>query len=222
MMNKNRQNESGNVLWFILLAIALLAALTATISKSSDTTEQNANIERFRIDASDIMRHSASIREAVNSLKLQGISENNISFVNTSTSVDYSNGTCFDCMVFSSSGGGAAYRTPNPSWLDSTHSGDARYGEWEFSGTNDVIGVRSANADLIMYLGYLKENLCTQINTMLRIAGTPTDAGFDQTAFTGSFANTADIGNMSGAESGCFEDTSGDRDFTYYQVLIKR
>ena len=222
MMRDNLQNESGNALWFILLAIALLAALTATISRSTDTAEQSGNVERFRIDASDIMRNSASLREAVNSLKLQGISENDISFVNTFTSVDYSNGVCFDCMVFSSSGGGASYRKPNTSWLDSTHSGDTRYGEWEFSGTNDVVGVRSTNADLIMYLGYLKENLCTQINTMLGIAGIPTDAGFDQTAFTGTFANTADIGGMNGAESGCFEDTSGDRDFTYYQVLVKR
>ena len=43
------KNESGNALWFILIAIALLAALTVVVTRSSDTVEQSGDVERQRI-----------------------------------------------------------------------------------------------------------------------------------------------------------------------------
>lgn len=227
-MKQGRADESGNVLWFILLAVALLAVLTATISRSTDTSEQSGNVERFRIQASDIMRYSASMRETIDSMRLRGVAENAVSFENDFTSADYTNGTCLDCLVFGSAGGGAYYKTPSADWLDSTSEGSARYREWEFSGTNNVPSISSANPELIMSLGYLRQGLCIQINNMLGISNPsgvpPVDGdGLDDTAFQGSFVATDTIDNMDRFEAGCFEDgSSGGRDFTFYQVLIKR
>jgi len=224
-MKQDRRNEQGNVLWFILLAVALLAVLTVTISRSSDTTEQSGNIEQYRIQASDIMRYSAGIAQEIDNMRLRGISENNISFENGVTATDYTNGTCQDCLVFGSAGGGAYYKRPSTDWLNSAHSADSRYSEWEFSGTNIVPGLRSANPELIMYKAYLKQGLCAQINALLGISGNiPVDGnGMSVTAYQGSFAASETIDNMDGLEAGCFQDTGASgRDFTFYQVLIKR
>ncbi len=225
-INELRAGEQGNALWFILLAVALMAALTVTVSRSTDTAEQSGNIERFRVEASDIMRHSSAVAQATKNMSMQGISENVLSFENDHTATDYSNANCTgtDCLVFGSAGGGVSYRVPAGSWLDSTNTGNPRYGEWEFSGTNSVPNLRSANPELIMYLGYLKRGLCEQINVMLDIpGGIPLDAdGFDTTAYQGSFAATATIDNMDDLEAGCFEDDTGDRNYTYYQVLNRR
>lgn len=223
--NGNRKSESGNALWFILLAIALMAALTIAISRSSDTSEQSGDVERARIQASDIMRYGASIRESTDNMRLRGIGESALSFENNVAATSYVNANCTggDCLVFGSAGGGAYYKKPDLSWLDSAHSGSARYGEWEFSGANAVPGVRSANPELLMYIGYLDKSLCTQINAMLDIAGIPADAdGIAATAWQGAFAASATIDNMDGLESGCFEDSTGARAYTFYQVLIKR
>lgn len=224
-MKYTRKKESGNALWFILMAVALMAALTVTISRSSDTAEQSGNVEQFRVQASDIMRHSSSIKQATDNMRMRGLSENEISFENSFTATSYANGNCggLDCLIYGSAGGGLSYRPPASGWLDSSNSGDARYGEWEFAGTNNVPSISSANAELIMYVGYLKRNLCTQINTLLGVTGIPIDAnGINSTAYQGAFANTSTINNMTDFEAGCFQDTTGTRDYVFYQTLIKR
>jgi len=216
-MTKEFHKESGNALWVILLAVALMAALTATISRTSDTAEQSGNFERFRVHASNMMTHAAGVKEAVNRMRMTGIGENQISFSSALS------GSCGECLVYGSAGGGASYEPPNPEWFDSTHNTEAGYGQWEFFGENDVAGVGTGGADLVMALGYIKENLCRQINVMLKVPGEPVDAdGFDTTPFNGSFASSDVISGMAGAEAGCFEDQSGGRYFTFYQVLVKR
>ncbi len=225
-MNEPRKQESGNALWFILLAVALIAALTATISRSTDTAEQSGNIERFRIQASNIMRHSTSVRQAVENMRLVNVGESQVSFENDFTSADYTNGTCAECVIFSSLGGGIAYMAPRDNWLDDDGTTPPGFGEWEFTGTNSVPGLRSGRPELIMSVGYLREGLCDQINAVLDLpfAPVPIDAdGFDQTAFQGTYTSTATINNMTGISSGCFNDTSVDgRGHTFYQVLIER
>lgn len=220
-MKQTRKNEHGNALWFILLAVALMAALTAVISRSTDTAEQSGNIERFRVQASAIMRYTSNIREAVNTMRLRGIGEGQIDF----TSAGFGGVTCPDCLLYGSAGGGAGYQSPMPDWLDSDHSSDATYGQWEFTGNSRVTDIGSANPELIMFLGYLKFGLCAQINAMLDVpGGIPEDTdNFDVTAFAGTFddASPETIDNMDGMEAGCFLDT-GTREYTFYQVLVKR
>lgn len=217
--HNGRDNESGNALWLVLLVVALLAVLTAFISRSSDTAEQSGDVERFRIQASQMMRYTAGLREAIGRMRMQDIGENAIDF----TSSGFSN-PCQDCLLFGSAGGGQTYMSPSSDWLDSGHSGDSGYGDWNVSGENSITDVGTANPELIIYLPYLKPSLCTQINKLLKISGIPADAdGFDTTAFSGGFAATATIDNMDGKETGCFEDSSvGGMGYTYYQVLIKR
>lgn len=219
--------ESGNALWIILLAVALLAALTATITRSTDTVEQSGNIERFRIHASDIMRHAAGVKEAVNRLRMTGIGEGQMSF-DVSFLAGYTNANCTagDCLVYGSAGGGASYRQPAADWLDVSYDGDAQYARWVITGDNHVTDISSANPELVMLVRFLKENLCTQINNMLDIPGIPTDPdGFGTTAFQGDFSDTpAEISSTE--EAGCFRYDSapvdGEFEYVFYQVLIKR
>ncbi len=246
----NYNPQSGNALWFILLAVALLAALTATISRSSDTAEQSGNIERYRIDASDIMRHTNGIKEAVNAMRLRGLSENRISFENNFTTADYTNANaagCSDCLLYGSAGGGASYRVPNSTWLDSAQSGNTHYGDWYIPVQVCVpeIGRGGAgcgsdttnNEELIMVLPWVKAGLCSEINSMLgvttvgdpppQVTGDAFVAGYP--VFTGSLSGEggeiidgADA--LEGVEAGCFEGNGTPPAGTYhfYQVLIKR
>lgn len=230
-----RQTESGNALWFILLAVALLGALTAAVTRSSDTAEQSGDIERYRINASNMMRHSASVEAAVQNMLMRGLGENRISFDNTYTSgATYTNPNCpapeTECLVYHGAGGGVNYKQLPSALFDAIHNGQATFTEWEFSGSNNVDGVGTSAPDLVMFTGYLERNLCRQINALLKIpevsGDVPADSdGFDDTPYTGNFPSIAadTLDNMTGYETGCFNDSgAGGRDYTYYHVLIKR
>lgn len=249
-MKQDRPDESGNALWIILLAVALLAALTAMISRSSDTAEQSGDIERYRIDASNIMRYTDGVKEAVSNIQLRGFGENQISFENDFSSSDYTNPNaagCLDCLVYGSAGGGISYKIPDSEWLDPAESGNTHYGEWYIPvkvcipevGRGDA----GCNADsvndeeLMIVLPWIKEGLCREINAMLGV--TPTGDPPPQVSsaafaagypiFTGSLAGeSAELIDgpdaLEGVEAGCFEGsgTPPSGTFHFYQVLIKR
>lgn len=224
------KNESGNALWFILIAIALLAALTVAITRSSDTTSQNGNVERQRIEGSDIMRYAASIQQAVEQMRLRGLSENEISFENGFVS-GYANPRCTDngCKVFHVEGGGITFQSAGS---------NASAQPWLFTGADSVAGVgedgtgetSSEDNELLVILPGISQGLCGRINTELGIAGIPQDtANADvATMYTGTFPNGRVVENMGGKKTGCFEgnldDGGGNISGTYYfyHTLIQR
>jgi len=222
--------ESGNALWFILLAIALLAALTVTITRGSDTSEQSGDVERQRVLASDTLRYAKSVEQAIEQMRQRGISESDVSFENNFAG-GYANGNCGgnDCKVFHVEGGGIAFRSAN-----SLVSGNA----WLFTGADSVEGVgedgtgatSSSDNELLMMLPDISAGVCGRINTELGISGIPQDATKADVAtkFTGAFPNGQVIENMGGKKTGCFEGFQDDGGgniagkYYFYHTLIQR
>lgn len=230
------QNESGNALWFILVAVVLLAALTIVLTRSGGNVTQNADSERQRVLASQLTKYAQGIGNAIEQMRLRGVSESVISFQNPTTVTDYTNASCSDpgCKVFDSGGGGQVYR-PAPS--------DANDGsEWIFTGANNVgttalpVGTTAAGTgnDLLMLLPNASAAMCAQINRDLDIgtAGTipSDDTGISTTAFTGTYDASLTILDgdaapleLNGRNAGCFTDTAANPDVTYfYYVLLAR
>lgn len=225
------KNESGNALWFILLAVALLAALAVTITRTSSSTEQEGDIERQRVMASDIMRYAASISAAVDRLRLNGTSENEMSFEHTSLP-GYANARCGgdECRIFAAAGGGITPKTPP----EFANDGSA----WLFTGADSVEGLvndgtgatSSDDNELLMILPGVTEGVCERVNAELGITGIPQDTGKTDiaTKYDGSFPDGQVIENMGGKKTGCFQ---GDQDdggadistkYYFYHTLIAR
>lgn len=245
----NRQNESGSVIWFILLAVILLAALTMTISRSSDTVDQSGDRERARIVASDMMRYAKGIEQAVSKMRMSGLSENEISFENSFLS-GYENNYCTttSCRVFHKEGGGQNYRVPTANWLDAAYSAEDHYGTIIFTsnpcipdvgnyGEPGNCAVDVSTLDLMMIVPFIKRSICLEINRMVDLgvggADPPKDdsAAWDGTVanvrFTGRFNignNLATAGNeLNGATVGCFEgDTRPAGGYHFYYTLVAR
>lgn len=209
------KTESGNALWIVLLSIVLLTALTLAVTRSSDRTEQTGSVERSRISASEIMRWTKGLEQAVTQMRLRGLPENDVSF-EVSFLSGYSNGNCTgsDCLVFDRAGGGQAYKQPG-NINDGT--------DWIITGGNAVSGVGTAAADLIIILPNVSEDTCKQINRLTGAPAAPADASVDFTPYTGSFdASPDDIDTVSGAKAACVDNSGGTYDRFYYQVLITR
>jgi hypothetical protein len=243
------RHESGNALWFILLAIALVTALTVTITSSSDQTEQSGDIERYRIQASEMLNYSKSLQEAVNRMSLRGIGENEMSFEDSGLTTSYAHGNCSsgDCKIFDKSGGGVSYEAPDTSWLDKSESASSRYGEWFFTadtcvanvsrGSTDCDSDAAANEELLIVLPYVKKGLCIEINyilghkdgsdAILLTAPEQSSAAIDLTTpYLGAFGGDNlmlldDNSYLNAKKTGCYLD-NGIGAYMFYYTLIGR
>lgn len=236
MLSRVLSSQSGNALWFILIAIVLIGALTMLLTRGASSVSQSGDVEQSRIRASQIMRYAQGLQSAIEQMRDRGVSESDISFQNTTTVTNYTNAHCAqaDCKLFDINGGGQEYRKPPEGVNDGS--------EWIFTGANNVgsasgpVGTTAAVSgnDLIMLLPNANSDLCAQINRDMGIgiAGAiPEDhTGLDLTPFTGTYANTLNViegdpapFELDGKTAGCFINKAVNPAVTYfYYVLLAR
>lgn len=167
-----RSGESGNVIFFILLGIILLGAVTAAV-RSGGSGGNAIDREQASIQASDIRQAASDIEKAVALLLQNGISESDIRFAHPNADASYGSITDNPArQVFSNAGGGAAWRKLP------TGSGNAVF---EFSGRNHLPAVGSSSrGDLIAILPNIENSVCARLNRMngyAENAVTPKDTG---------------------------------------------
>ena len=121
--------EQGNVFFLVLAGIALFAALSFTVSRSSNTKSTTILTEKqASLAASEAMDFAQSTARGVSRLLTQGCSENQISFESPpfDGSSDYANSDApntLSCHVFSSAGGRVKFRNLPEEWR-ATGTGD--------------------------------------------------------------------------------------------------
>ena len=223
-MKTNSLQESGNAMWFILIAIALMGGLTVMLSRSTGTSEETGDYERTQLSATKIVREAKSYELAIDQLKARGCGENEISFWHDSDGNDTEDGSDDyynarspvdrSCHLFSPEGAGLNYGAG-----------------WIFTGESRVLGLGSdARTELLAVFETNIQN-CMQMNNL---AGVPNDASdapsenFGQTEFTGTFGTTFTdpftIGNTSVQFEEAFQSCSKDSADAYHyaHVLIQR
>lgn len=231
----------GNVLVIILVAIALLAALTMTIMRSDVTDADSVAPEQAKIIASQVMGQARTLEQAVSTLISKGCSEQEINFENTVVA-GYTNADApvdHTCDLFVRAGAGLSWPTPPKNANDES--------PWRMMAGNAVDGVTrtddgacaSGCIDLMAVLPNVGINVCKQLNTLAKTTAAadapPVDLGnFDATTKIAGFNDTAvgvpvlDVGSvLSGAPSGCFEATNIDGvaaggTYWFYHVLLVR
>ena len=151
------RNQTGSALWLILMAIALLAALAIAITRSANTAEQNGSVEHNRVVASQVMRYAAGLAAAIDRMRMNGVSENQIDF-DTPGLVGYANAACTtdDCKLFGA-GGAQGYSVP---------PGVNNGANWIFTSAFAVPGAGDdGQNELVAILPGLTAALCQQIDT---------------------------------------------------------
>lgn len=233
----NGRPQSGNALWFILVAIVLLGALTMFLTRSGNSVTQSGDIEQLRVTASQILRYAKGLETAIDQMKMRGVSESDISFEH-GTPATYVNSKCAnsDCMVFGT-GGGQSYK---PAPVAATPI------DWVFTGANNVgnttrpVGTTAAGTgnDLLMMVEGISEPLCIQINRDLKVGTpgilpandapdlTPFDGSYDDTSLTLIEGESPGYA-LNGVRGGCFKTPSSnpgvdpDKIYFYYVLLAR-
>lgn len=221
-------NQRGSVFFYILLGVALFAALSYAVATSL-RGNSGVSSERNKLAASEIIATGNLFAEAVTRIRLRGYRKEAISFENDIYPV-YGNGMCPDdrCKVFHSDGGGLSWENPPPNITEIP---------WVFSGTIAVQDVGSSDGDLAAFLSMIPADVCKEINVMLGIMsptetvpyipGTINAVSF----FTGSYGSSLMTqARLNGRKSGCtqlqaitgtvFGGGTLNDGYYYYQVLV--
>lgn len=233
---KHTNSQSGNVLFYILIAVALLAALTFAVAQSGRGSAKQISAERARLFASEIIDYSNVISSAVSQLTLRGVDDTELCFDHPNWGAsDYDHAGCTDDFnkIFDINGAGISWSEAPSEAMDASATPDNL---WHIYGDNEIedIGTTCAGAgcsDLVLYLDELQLGVCQQLNDLLGITDSstapPTDTDIGETRFVGTFGYSQSIADeaggalLAGKTSGCFENTT-DNKYVFYKVLIAR
>ena len=185
IQNSSHYKKSGNILFILLIAIALFAGLTLAITQSGKNSG-GAKKEKAALIATEIMEYAGSVKIAVQKLLFKGCDDTQISFERSpfdGSDTNYVNPnapTSKKCHVFHPNGGGINYKTPTDAMSDSANSGETDYQKLVFtSSCVQYIGSSSALAncngdsddspytEILLIIPYLKQSVCEQINKKL-------------------------------------------------------
>jgi hypothetical protein len=235
-MSSHRQSEHGNVLFLILIAVVLFAALSYAVTQSSRTGGGDASKETNLISSAEITQYPAAIKTAIVRMIINGTSYEELKFNPPSAFAGL--GSNLSQGVFHPSGGGAVYSSAP---ADVMTSGSP--GTWWFNPDFEVanIGVSTPSSpdgnDFIAFLPGIKDAICDKLNeetngiTTIPIATSIASTAV-QTLYDDADSNTipnenaqrigvsAGTTGLSGQPAGCFEGSNGVN--VYYQVIGER
>ena len=232
---QQKRAQSGNALVYVLVAIALLAALSFAVTQSWRGNASKLNEERARTYANEIIEFSNIISNAVVQLRLRGVPTSSLCFEDPSWPVgfDYDHAGCTDDYnkIFSLAGAGINWQSAPREAMDLPSNPDNLwhiYGDNEIENVGTTCGAASC-AELLLVVDELHMNVCKALNERLNVTNPgdsiPADLGFSETRYIGAFDYNATIGDDAGGTpleaktAACFE--SGG-EYVFYKVLISQ
>lgn len=235
-----RENERGNVLFLILIAVALFAALSYAVTQSTRSGGGSADRETALLSGASMTQYPASLRTSLVRMVLAGVQVNQLEF---NTPSDFGLGT-INQMVFHPNGGGAVYQQSPANLM-----ANGAQGTWTFNGDFELVNIGITNAggnDIIAFLPGVSQAVCESVNDRFGIndAGCTLDAAspiptmnisggeanaIDNQMVTGYTLPATDMPNLAnatctafdGQPSGCFYDDDNSR-HVFYSVLLER
>ncbi len=235
-INPSLERQKGSAIVWILLMIALFAALNYAVSQGSRTNGDKISRENAKLAANDILNYGRTIREAVQTLQINGCDDTEISFdqvavtgyLNSNAPPDNS------CHVFHPNGGGVRLQEIEDS-IQTIVSGNEYP---RFLGSTTFTNAGSTDAELYLHVRSRSQQACTIYNDKVGITNisddAPTENGAETTPlFVGAYSSGDVFGDDGGGASfsnfqtGCYKDanetdTDGTAFYDFYQILIAR
>lgn len=247
--NKNYNHEKGSAILWVLVAVALFAALNFAFNSNSRTSTSLLSDAEAEAYANQIIQYGNEVKSAVKRLTLRGCSDTEISFENDIVS-GYTNPNSpadKSCHVFDVAGGGLSWENPPTNSLDKTHLSLSGYDQYFFSNLLQVLNVgtdcsNGSCTELAINLSHVDYTVCEAINKNLSHAANlsisegignldyDTNDKFQGTYTFFAGANASILGDQTGSieigrKSGCYYRggwSAGNQPYEYYSVLIER
>jgi hypothetical protein len=172
----DRSGERGNVLFLILIAVALFAALSYAVTQSTRSGSGDASGETNLINSAQLAQYPAGVRTSVVRMVIGGIGVDQIGF---DAPANFSAVSDLTYNVFHPTGGGAVFQMAPKDVLNSASPNNSG-GRWIFSSGYQISGVGSTTDgddgnvgnDIIAFLPGVAMNVCKKLNDELGIVAT--------------------------------------------------
>lgn len=228
---EHRDGERGNVLFLILIAVALFAALSYAVTQSSRSGGGDAGKETNLVNSAQLTQYPSGIRTAIVRMIIGGADLTTLEFNPPSLFDDLTDDTW---GVFHPAGGGATYSIAPPDVMD---GGD---GQWVFNGENQIADIGTTqdpvditSVDIVAFLVGITNSVCQKLNEELGLAAAPitlagvdlatqmddTTPGLCNGGCGGTIGSASGANTLNGQPFGCFSDGT---DNVYYHVLVER
>ncbi len=253
MKNLNIKNnkENGSVFFYIILAVALFATLSFTVSRGMRGKQVTAMGERkAEIIASDILSYTKKVAQTIDKLRRDGCSENELSFsydsdgdgnYQDSGDIYYNANSPSDlsCHVFHPSGGNIKFLKIPEIPVSELNNGDSFY---HITGSlRTSLGDATENELAIMIISNSSNStwtspehpnmqlICEKINDLLGYSFNINGKNILSTGDHSTLALPQFDGTFSGGQSissnyhtVCYSDVGNSNRFIFYHILIVR
>lgn len=181
-----RPAQRGNILFLILLAVVLFAALAYAVTQSMRGGGRDAGDESARTMAASIIQFAALVENEVSrKMLVDSVKERELAFDSTvykrytdPASNWPNNPNCASnrCRIFASAGGSVPEQTFEKAtlpWTSSTTYASSRSLQgYPRIARGDVVNVGTSKQDLLLGIMSLRKDVCDAINTALGIPKT--------------------------------------------------
>ena len=244
-----RDSERGNVLFYILIAVGLIALLAYAISDGQRGNTSDLEESRARIVAGELVEVSNIYANAVAQLRLRGVADSDLCFDDPAwedyeNEEDYAFQSCGDRAnrLYHPEGAGIVWGRLPIDAFDSAQM-DQHNNLFHFISDNEIQDVgttcgREGCADLLNLIDGLRKSVCIKINDLVgvenrvntfdeNITDPPREGRYGTERFRGRYDATETLGDESDAQSlrgklsGCFE-SRGQDNYVFYRVLVAR
>jgi len=216
------KTQSGNVLFMILIAVALFGALGfAVTGMMRGSGGQGVSQEQAKIYAAEIIQYAQSVKDTIRNLQISNdCADEDISFENTEvTGYEQTPSARGECKLFDNSGGGIRFTQLNRN--DSTKG-------LYFTGASRVLRIGSTERDLVLIAHGMDDEICKSLNKNVKINNSDTipNDNVGYFLFTGEFSGSSRIigdtaADLEGKAAGCYFHAAENRNEFFY-VLIAR
>ena len=215
---------SGNAMIYILLALALLGALTMVLARGSGSGEDNLSAERAELATTRITAYAGSAKNVIDQMMMSGSAASDLDFIKP-------NHVSFDAgvdihKVYHPAGGGLSFPEVTPDiFITAT---DAPVPGWYFSDELNVEWTPTAADDLVLVAYRINRDVCAKINQKITGSADIPDLGGGLAAV---FLSAADGGGgvdldttvtscpeCEGYPSMCVSNNTGNG-FAYYNII---
>lgn len=183
------KRKRGNILFLILLAVVLFAALAYAVTSSMRGGGRDASSESAETGTAAVLQWFSGLDAAVMRMSMNGIRHEDISFVYDSrfyeggpinNYMDNTRCASDECRVFRPSGGGMTI--PDFTRSTTTHPTGLVAGSSPAPGTFRLLvmqwpGAGTDRNDIVVMVRYIKPEICTRLNRAMGITATPAPSG---------------------------------------------
>jgi hypothetical protein len=233
-MKTSEHNEAGNILFLILIAVMLFAALSFAVMQSSQSSGSGKGNEGATVNAAQINQYPAIINAAIMRMNMNGVEITELEFNPPS---EFGNLTSPQFAVFDSTTFGTTYLTAPATVMANNQAGNWHFnGNFEVQNLGESVAGDFAGNEIIGFLPGVKDTVCRAMNEKLQIPVMPqataaylTDAMVDMDdTYTPPSSETVigeaglpALADLTSQPFGCFQD-SGSGEYIYYHVVYEQ